>query len=192
MGMSVCDEANKVSMNTIGELLAANRDAIVKDWFHHILDTYPPETAKLWKKGGDPFHNPVAVRSHEAAAAVVDYLVESHDENALEKVLEYLDELVRVRAVQNFTPSQAAGFIFLLKKSVRETLWNDLTRLGVWEEFVALESRIDGLALACLDLYAKCREKLYEIRLGDLKREYTQLLKRAQIVVGVSGEEPAR
>jgi len=178
-------------MNTVEELLAANRDAIIKDWYHHILDTYPPETAKLWKKGGDPFHNPVAVRSHEAVCAVVDYLIKRHDEKALETVLEYLDELIRVRAVQNFTPSQAAGFIFLLKKSVRETLWNDLKAMGVWEGFVALESRIDGLALASLDLYAKCREKLYEIRLGDLRREYTQLLKRAQLVVGVGEGEPA-
>ena len=29
-------------MNTVEELLAANREAIVQDWYHHILDTYPP------------------------------------------------------------------------------------------------------------------------------------------------------
>jgi len=172
-------------MNIVEDLLASKREAIIKDWFDHILDTYPPETAKLWKKGGDPFHNPVAVRTRETVTAVVDYLIKEHDEKALETVLDYLDELIRVRAVQNFTPSQAAGFIFLLKKSVRETLWNDLKRINAWEGFVALESRIDGLALACLDLYAKCREKLYEIRVGDLQREYTRLLKRAQLIVGV-------
>jgi len=179
-------------MNTVEELLAANREAIVQDWYHHILDTYPPETAKLWKnKGRDPFHNPVAVRSREAVEAVVDYLVKSKDDEALKAVLDYLDEMVRVRAVQNFAPSQAAGFLFLLKKTVRERLWNDLTRLGAWEQFVALESRIDGLALASLDLYAKCREKLYEIKLAELKREHMQLLKRAQLIVGIGEGEPA-
>lgn len=178
-------------MNTVEELLAANREAVVQDWYNHILDTYPPETAKLWKKGGDPFHNPVAVRTRQGAEAVVDYLVKKQDDKALESVLDYLDEVVRVRAVQNFTPSQAAGFIFLLKKAIRETLWNDLKRLGVWEQFVALESRIDGLALASLDLYAKCREKLFEIKVAELKREYTQLLKRAQLIVGIGDGEPA-
>ena len=178
-------------MNTVEELLAANREVIVQDWYHHVLETYPPETAKLWKKGGDPFSNPVAVRSREGVEAVVDYLIRKQDDKALDTVLDYLDQIIRVRAVQNFTPSQAAGFLFLLKKSVREILWHEIKRLGIWEQFVALESRIDGLALASLDLYAKCREKLHEIKLQELKREHMQLLKRAQLIVGIGDGEPA-
>lgn len=179
-------------MNTVEELLAVNREAIVQDWYHHILDTYPPETAKLWKKGGDPFSNPVAVRTLAGVNAVVDYLVKNEESKALESVLDYLDELIRVRAVQNFSPSQAAGFIFLLKKTIRERLWHELKRLDAWEQFVALESRIDGLALASLDLYTKCREKLFEIKLQDLRREQVQLLKRAQLIVGIGEGEPAK
>ena len=177
-------------MKTVEELLAKNREAIVEDWYHHILETYPPETAKLWKKGGDPFHNPVGVRSHAAVTAVVDYIIAKNDEKALEAVLDHLDQIVRVRAVQNFAPSQAAGFLFLLKKAVRERLWGELKKLDAWEQFVALESRIDGLALASLDLYAKCREKFHEIKFQELKREHMQLLKRAQLIVGIGEGEP--
>jgi len=176
-------------MNSVEELLAENREAIVQDWHHLILDTYPPETAKLWKKGGDPFHNPVGLRTVEAAKAVVDYLVDGKE--SLDKALDLLDQMIRVRAVQNFTPSQASGFIFLLKKAIRERLWHQLKALGAWEQFVALESRIDGLALASLDLYSKCREKLWEIRLEDLRREQVQLLKRAQLIVDIGEGEPA-
>ena len=179
-------------MNTVEELLAANREAVVQDWYSHILETYPPETAKLWKKGGDPFHNPVAVRSKECCQAVVDYLVKASDEEALEAAISAMDEIIRVRAVQNFSPSQAAGFLFLLKKAVRERLWNDVKQSGAWAEFVALESRIDGLALASLDLYAKCREKLFEIKLSELKREHMQLLTRAQLIVGIGEGEPEK
>lgn len=178
-------------MNTIEELLAANREAIVQDWYSHILDTYPAETAKLWKKGGDPFANPVAVRSRQGAEAVVRYLTMSEDPKALEAVIDFLDEMIRVRAVQNFTPSQAAGFIFLLKKAMREKLWSELKRLDIWEQFAAMESRIDGLALASLDLYAKCREKLHEIKYNDLERSQVQLLKRAQLIVGIGEGESA-
>lgn len=178
-------------MGTVEELLAKNREAVVEDWYHHILDTYPPETAKLWKKGGDPFHNPVGVRSRGAVEAVVDYIIAKDDAGALEAVLDHLDQIVRVRAVQNFAPSQAAGFLFLLKKAIRERLWHDIARLDAWPQFVALESRIDGLALASLDLYAKCREKFHEIKFQELKREHMQLLKRAQLIVGIGEGEPA-
>ncbi|GFK94103.1 hypothetical protein NNJEOMEG_01942 [Fundidesulfovibrio magnetotacticus] len=176
-------------MNSVEKLLAEHREAIVQDWHHLILDTYPPETAKLWKKGGDPFHNPVGARIVEAAKACMDYLVDGREH--LDRAIEELDQLIRVRAVQNFTPSQAAGFIFLLKKAIRERLWHQLKTLGAWEQFVALESRIDGLALASLDLYSKCREKLNEIKLNDLRREQVQLLKRARLIVDFGEGEPA-
>uniref|UniRef100_A0A7C3W8J8 RsbT co-antagonist protein RsbRD N-terminal domain-containing protein n=1 Tax=Fundidesulfovibrio putealis TaxID=270496 RepID=A0A7C3W8J8_9BACT len=178
-------------MSKVEELLAAEREAIVRDWHDLILDTYPAETAKLWKKGGDPFHNPVGQRIMLGAQAVFDYLVTRGDAAPLEKVLDFLDELIRVRAVQNFTPSQAAGFIFLLKKAIRERLWREIKAQDLWEQFIALESRIDGLALASLDLYAKCREKLFEIKVAELKREQVQLLKRAQLIVGIGEGEPA-
>jgi hypothetical protein len=38
------------------------------------------------------------------------------------------------------------------------------------EELSALETRIDRLALLAFDCYMKCREKIYEIRLGELRR----------------------
>jgi len=96
-------------MNTIEELLAANREAIVQDWYHHILDTYPAETAKLWKKGGDPFSNPVAVRSRQGAEAVVRYLSMAEDPKALEAVLDFLDEDADSLARDRTMPIVGAG-----------------------------------------------------------------------------------
>ncbi|WP_243312028.1 RsbRD N-terminal domain-containing protein [Fundidesulfovibrio agrisoli] len=178
-------------MNTVETLLAANRESIVQRWQHLILDTYPPETAKLWKKSSDPYHNPVGARIRETAEAVVDYLASGGDKAALEPVLDRLDELVRVRAVQNFAPSQAAGFLFLLKKILREGFWQDFSEANAWDQLLAMETRIDGLALASLDLYAKCREKLHEIKYKDLERSQVQLLKRAQLIVGIGEGESA-
>ncbi|MFZ5425644.1 MAG: RsbRD N-terminal domain-containing protein [Thermodesulfobacteriota bacterium] len=179
-------------MKTVEQLLAENREGVVEDWFSHIIDTYPAETARLWKKSGDPFHNPVSARTREMVAAVVDYLVSKGGKDELDRVMDCLDEAVRVRAVQNFAPSQAAGFLFLLKKAIRERLWNQLAAQGDWAGFVAMESRIDGLALASLDLYSKCREKLHEIKYQDLERSQVQLLKRAQLIVGIGEGEPAK
>jgi len=179
-------------MKTVEELLAENREAVVEDWYNHIIDTYPAETAKLWKKSGDPFLSPVSARTREMVVAVVDYLITKGGQDHLDKVMDCLDEAVRVRAVQNFAPSQSAGFLFLLKKAIRERLWHELKAQDAWAGFVAMESRIDGLALASLDLYTKCREKLHEIKYRDLERSQVQLLKRAQLIVGIGEGEPAK
>lgn len=178
-------------MDTVKELMAANREAIVKYWHDLVLDTYPEETAKLWKKGGDPMQNPVAHRVRQGVSAVFDSLMTQAGTEPGEEVLTFLDEIIRVRAVQNFSPSGAVGFIFLLKKAVREILWPRLSTKGAWAELLALESRIDGLALACLDMYAKCRETLYGIKVEELRKQQHMLLRRAQLIVGIGEGGPA-
>ena len=119
------------------------------------------------------------------------YLSAPESDQAFQAVMRCMDELIRVRAVQNFSPSQAAGFVFLLKKVVRERFWHEIEAQNLWARLLAFESRIDGLALVALDLFAKCRERFHDIKLSDLRREYTQLLKRAQLIVGVGEGGPA-
>lgn len=178
-------------MSTVRELLAAHRDGLAQTWFDLVLDTYPEETAKLWRKGGDPFHNPVGRALRRGVEGVLDHLTAPAGDNLSEDVLTLLDEMVRVRAVQNFAPSQAAGFLFLLKKALRETLWHEVAAGGDWVGLLAVESRIDGLALACLDIYAKCRESINAIKVEEIRKQQHLLLKRARMIVGVGEGEPA-
>ncbi len=178
-------------MNALEQLLATHREAIVQTWFHHVLETYPPETAKLWKKGQDHFANPVGYGLKVGTERIYASLMAKDDAAALDAAMEALDTIVRVRAVQNFAPSGAVGFIFLLKKSLREALWGELNEQGLWAQFLALETRIDGFALACLDIYGQCKEKLYAIKVKEIQDQQYLLLKRAQLIVGVGEGEPA-
>jgi hypothetical protein len=178
-------------MSTVQELMAANRERVVQAWFELVLDTYPPETAKLWKKGRDPFQNPVGHHLMRGIEGVYAYLSGPDGEGLPEDVLALLDDMVRVRAVQNFSPSGAVGFIFLLKKALRETLWSDVAKSGAWAGLLAVESRIDGLALAGLDIYAKCRESIHAIKVEELHKHQRLLLRRAQLIVGIGEGEPA-
>jgi hypothetical protein len=104
----------------------------------------------------------------------------------------HLDEIVRVRAVQNFTPSQALAFIFLLKKAVRETLWPHVAEHELFVELLALESAIDILVQVSLDIYGRCRETLLQLRINQVRNQYDRLLKRANLVCDFSleGEVP--
>ena len=99
-----------------------------------------------------------------------------------------LDEIVRVRAVQDFTPSQATSFVFLLKKAIREVLWPKIAEHNLFVDLLALESSIDVLALFSLDIYCQCREKIAALRIDQIKKQYDRLLKRANLVCDLSAE----
>ena len=50
------------------------------------------------------------------------------------------------------------------------------------EETVAFESRIDDVVLLAFDLYMGCREKIFEIRADQAKRQVSGLLQRAGLI----------
>ena len=81
-----------------------------------------------------------------------------------------LDAIIRIRAVQDLTASQAVGFVFLLKPILLELQpeRNPAARdvpLGV-----LLNDRIDRLALMAFDKYMQCREQLADIRVSEGRR----------------------
>ena len=73
--------------------------------------------------------------------------------------------------MQNFSPSKAVGFIFLLKKAIEETLRSEIHKEPVREEWLDVNSRIDEMALRAFDLYMDCREKICEIRVNKARAE---------------------
>ena len=173
------------------DFLAVHKEAVCDQWLGLVLDTYAPETAALWKKKKDPFTNPVRHKLEGGIRAVVEGLANGKAPEAA-FFGPHLDAIVRVRAVQDFTPSQAVSFVYLLKKVTRETLWPHVAEHGLLVELLALESAIDVLALLCLDIYCQCRETIYQLRVNQVKNQYDRLLKRANLVCDFSpeGEEP--
>jgi len=132
------------------------------------MDSYPADASKLLKQDKDRFDNPIGYSvSQEIKAIYEELLSDMHSD----KLLSSLDNIIRIRAVQDFTPSQAIAFIFKLKKAVRDELGHEIRSNKIFKELLDFESRIDELALFALDLYVKCREKIHEIRVGEVKAE---------------------
>jgi hypothetical protein len=152
------------------------RDAIIQKWLARTLQTYPGQTSRFLLQNKDPFCNPVGRALREGLPALFDALVAGVD---AAKTRPVLDEIVRIRAVQEFTASQAVAFIFFLKEVVREELEPGGRSLAV------LESRIDEMALLAFDLYTQCRERICEIKANEAKRR-VYLLER----VAASRERP--
>ena len=97
----------------------------------------------------------------------------------------FLDSIVRIRAVQDFSPSEAVSFIFQLKSAVRQELGSELvTQADIARDLAVFESAIDDLALFSFDIYMKCREKIYDLKANEARNMTFRLLQQARLIVG--------
>lgn len=161
------------------DLLSQKRAVILKKWLHLVLETYPPDSSSFLYKEKNRFANPVGHTISQSIEAIFDELLKGVDSD---KVSPFLDNIIRIRSVQDFSPSQALAFIFLLKKVVREELNSEILKHSLFDEMFEFNSAIDKLALFGFNIYMKCKEKLYEIRVNELRRGSGKLLARANMI----------
>jgi len=159
------------------EIIKDEKTVILEEWCQSIFETYPEETTNFLKNKLNRFANPVGHAVTQGVEALFKALIEESDKEEKEAAL---DEIVRIRSIQNFSPGQAVGFVFLLKKVVREKIAEHLQNKVDYDQLIAFESRIDRLAMSAFDVYAKCREQICEIRINETKRSYSKLLERTQ------------
>lgn len=147
----------------LDEALKVRRAAVLERWLRAVLDTYPRETARFLDGVGDAFANPVGHTLRTGLARLYDALAAGQ---AAAELAAAADGIVRIRAVQQFAPSAAVGFVHALRGILREELAAD----GLAEpERAALDAGVDRMALAAFDVYMQCREKLFEIRVRELR-----------------------
>ncbi|WAC06637.1 MAG: RsbRD N-terminal domain-containing protein [Thermodesulfobacteriota bacterium] len=157
------------------EILSQHKPALVKKWFHLVLRTYPEETATFLKNENDPFANPVGATIFKGIEDLFDGLIK---EGNHKQISSFLDRIIHIRAVQEFTPAQALSFIFMLKKVIRDELKKEFKEKELFDEFLTFESKIDELALAAFNRYVECREKVFELRANEVKNRYSGLVRR--------------
>lgn len=163
--------------------MSRKRSSIVERWFDVILETYPEDTSKFLKKGKDPFANPVRHTILQGLEGVYDELLKEPE--SPEALNDFLDKVIRIRAVQDFSPSQALAFVFSLKGVIRDVLGKEIRENRLHDPMLLLETRIDALALRAFDVYMGCREEIYELRVSEVKRMREQalrLLERTDLV----------
>jgi hypothetical protein len=157
-------------------LLAKRRVALEKRWLDAVLDTYPAEAARSMKRQQDRFANPAGHLVSDGIPILCDALqhgvVRENVEPPLEKIL-------KLRALQDFTPSQAVQFLFVVKRLARETLAADVAAVDAAAVWDAFDTRVDALALVAFDVYMRCRERVYEVRYNQLKKMNYTMLERA-------------
>ncbi|MCX5872983.1 MAG: RsbRD N-terminal domain-containing protein [Deltaproteobacteria bacterium] len=170
------------------DLILEKKKDIVKRWIELTIDTYPPEGGSFMKNQKNQFANPVGAAILNGAETLYKWIM-SGDKDLSPDVVRRLDDVIRIRAVQQFSASDAVGFIFLLKRVIRETLLRDaLKDKNDLQELFDIDSRIDSLALHAFNMYMKCREKLFEIRAMEIRNRTSRILERACMKYGAPHE----
>lgn len=164
-------------------LLEEKKSAILDRWFDLVLETYPADTQRFLKKQKSRFGNPVAHEISQGIEGIFDQLVKGGEDEAISP---FLDRIVRIRAVQEFTPAQALGFIFGLKRVIREELASSLAGSPFPTELIECEARIDRLALLAFNIYMGCKEQIFQLRVDEVKNRVGALLRRAKLVCDLS------
>jgi len=167
-------------------LLEKKKEAVVNAWFEQVIQTYAPDTAIFYQNQKDAFANPVGSTTKQALIKLFDALLDLQEDEPLSDII---DPLVRVRAVQNFTPSQAVGFVYLLKPIVRKYFGKNQKKLKL-DELLELESRIDGMALIGFDVFMACREKIYSLKTNTERDKIYKAFARAGLIKEVPADEP--
>jgi hypothetical protein len=167
----------------LDNFLSHQRNTIIKKWFDCVVGTYAPETSGLLKKESNQFANPVGHTILHGIEAIFDEFLRGMDR---EKLTPHLDRIIRIRAVQDFSPAQAISFIFSLKQIVRDELKNHVPENPIpSSEIAAFESKVDQLGLLAFNIYTQCRERLYEVRLNEFKMRTFRLLQRANLLAEI-------
>jgi len=161
------------------ELLVKKRSPILKKWFRGIIETYPQDTAKFLRTQKDPFANPVGSTIFEGIEGIFESLLKGLDPA---KSSPFLSRIIQIRAVQDFFPSQAIGFVFLLKKVITEELGKEIKEQNLFSELIDFEDMIDQLALLSFDQYMHHREKIFEIKVNEIHHRTVNVLERANLV----------
>lgn len=163
------------------ELLKSRRAEVLGRWRDLILETYPGNTVRFVKGQKDRFHNPVGYSLNEGTAGILDGLLAGTPRSDLRQPM---DSLVRIRTVQDLTPSDSIGFVFKLKQAVHDEIGASLDGVESWKELSKLYAAIDDLALLAFETYTQCRQEISEIRINAMKRRISTILERSQDLFG--------
>ena len=160
---------------TVGELLKARKEAVFQRWLADALASYPEDAADVFRRKKDPFENPVGTSVRAATGAILGALLGETDPETVDR---HLEQVVKIRAVQQLTASEALGFIFRLKEAIRAELGERAAGAELASQWVELDRQIDRIGLAAFDIYVRCRERLSDLRVNEVKRRVSWILEK--------------
>lgn len=166
-------------MSKLKDLLIGSREQIVEQWLQATLESYPKDSGAFYSREKDPFANPVGQTLAQNLPTVFDGIVgtQSRDDR-----ISALAEIIRIRAIQEFSPAEAVGFVFKLKQIIKDEVVRSRSKDDSSTELEAFLIQIDAAALDAFNAYTECREKLAQVRINEVKRQVSRVFRRRGLI----------
>ncbi len=139
-------------------------EKIIDKWVEYALSTYI--SSGFFVKERDQFANPVGGNIREALNRLFPLLVRGSDPK---EFIAPLEQIMSIRSVQEFSPSQAVAPLNAVKHITREVFAADKERKHLVHELYDFEFAVDLAVLNAFDIYMQFRERLYQVRIAEIK-----------------------
>ena len=159
------------------QILNKKKSLIVRNWTELIFNSYPAEAINFLSTKKNQFSNPIGFTVTNNAEKIFDELINDCD---FERIKMLLDDIIKIRAVQSFPPSQAVYFLLDLKKAIRDECKVELLDKSISDEFSNFEIIIDKMLIMGFELYMEAREKVFKIRVNEIKSRSIKALENAE------------
>ena len=150
------------------QFLRQNGDSILGKWLDQTINSYGSEMVRFLQREKNQFANPVRNTIVTSTKEIYDAFLNNA---AFDKNYPGLEEIIKLRAVQDFSPSEALSFLFYLKNIVRQELADNQQFDIPKTELAEFEDKMDKLTGLAFDIYTDCRNKIFEIRINEIKSQ---------------------
>ena len=107
----------------LSDILSKNKSALSDMWFEVLLKSYPAEASVFMRDQKKQFANPVGYTMSNELEKILSGLLSNAE---IKSLTPQLESIIKIRAIQGLTPSQALSFVFLLKDIIRGQIKGDM------------------------------------------------------------------
>lgn len=163
------------------------KNVLLQKWVDKYYASYPLGSTGFIRTSLDRFKNPIGVITQTSLNTLYDAAL--GEDIDLSDVHCALEDLVRLRAIQEMPASRAVGPMAQLKTLFKVEVFDVLVKENkdskvlqeLMNDFFTVESRIDSLLLLSLDMYVADREKVYQLRVEEVHRNQSQVVRWAKL-----------
>lgn len=153
----------------IYKVIQDKQQSILSRWIPAALGNVNQNEQFKVHREQDRFSDPLGYAIASNTQAILQWLCSDDPDMNLSKPLE---DICRIKAVQDSRPSESLRFIFNLKTVIRESLAEECDVSQYAEDLYRIDQRIDEMALLAFDLFSACRNQIYKLQAEEIKRMY--------------------